>query len=89
MSSLLSTRTISTAGTEEKKMFHGIYTASVVSTQDPSRLSRVTLKIPQVLGSSTSNWAAKVSSTSDVPSVNSIVYAMFTGGDVNKPVYLN
>jgi Type VI secretion system/phage-baseplate injector OB domain len=82
------TPSVSAAGTSAKRMWHGIYTASVVSTQDPNKANRVTLKVPQVLGSSTSNWAVPLDSERVVPSVNTIVYAVFLGGDINHPMYL-
>jgi len=78
----------SAAGTSAKRMWHGVYTASVVSTQDPLRQSRVTLKIPQVLGTSTSNWATPVGFSPVIPVVNQVVWAMFLGGDINHPLYM-
>lgn len=89
MQSFISGRTTGAAGTESKKMFFGIYLASVISTQDPERLGRVTLSVPQVLGSATSNWADMVNDGNDIPGIGAIIYAMFVGGDVNKPVYFN
>lgn len=88
MTFIMPGRTAVAAGTPDKKMFHGIYLASVVSTKDPNRQNRVTMKIPQVLGAVTSNWANSVNSTQQTPQPGDIVYAMFTGGDINQPVYL-
>lgn len=79
---------VSAAGTAGKRMWHGIYTASVVSTQDPLKQSRVTLKVPQVLGTSTSNWAVPIGYEPVIPVVNQVVWAMFLGGDINHPLYL-
>lgn len=79
---------VSSAGTAAKRMWYGVYTASVVSTQDPLKKSRITLKVPQVLGTSTSNWAVPIGYEPVIPAVNSIVWAMFLGGDINQPLYL-
>lgn len=81
-------RALHSTGTEAKKTYDGIYIASVVNNNDPALQNRVTLKIPQILGEATSNWATPVSSTVTAPpAVRSIVYAQFNGGDVNHPVY--
>lgn len=80
-------RTVSAAGTEPKKMFYGIYLASVVNTNDPKRTNRVTLKVPQVLGTAVSNWALPAAGAA-LPAVGKTVFAMFIGGDINRPVYL-
>jgi hypothetical protein len=79
---------VGAAGTQAKRMWLGIYTASVVSTQDPLKQSRVTLKVPQVLGTSTSNWAVPIGFEPVIPAVNQVVWAMFLGGDINHPLYL-
>jgi len=79
---------VGAAGTQAKRMWLGIYTASVVSTQDPLKQSRVTLKVPQVLGTSTSNWAVPVGFDPVIPMMNQVVWAMFLGGDINHPLYL-
>lgn len=79
---------VNAAGTATKRMWHGIYTASVVSTQDPLKKSRVTLKVPQVLGTSSSNWAVPIGFEPVIPAVNQIVWAMFLGGDINHPLYM-
>jgi hypothetical protein len=81
-------RILGTVGVESKHMFSGIYIASVVNVNDPLGLGRVTLKIPQVLGTATSNWADPLGFIpSAVPAPGTIVHAYFTGGDVNLPIY--
>jgi len=81
-------RILGTVGVDQKHMFHGIYMASVVNVNDPLGEGRVTLKIPQVLGTATSNWADPLGfQPSDVPPPGTIVHAYFTGGDVNFPIY--
>lgn len=81
-------RAFSSTGTPEKKMYYGVYRASVVSNSDPAVQQRVTLKIPQVLGDATSNWAEAVDNASPtLPDPGTMVYAQFIGGDVNHPMY--
>jgi hypothetical protein len=82
------TPSVGAAGTQAKRMWNGVYTAAVVSTQDPLKQSRVTLTVPQVLGTATSNWAVPIGYEPVIPVVNQIVWAMFLGGDVNQPLYL-
>lgn len=69
---------------------HGIYSAVVVSVNDPLKQNRVQLQIPQVLGTAVSNWAKPLSQTTgtSVPSVGSVVMALFIGGDRNNPAYM-
>lgn len=82
-------RILGTVGVDDKQMFHGIYMASVVNVNDPLNESRVTLKIPQVLGTATSNWADPLGfSPNTIPAPGTIVHAYFTGGDINFPVYV-
>ncbi len=76
------------AGTAPAKRWFGTYTASVVSTQDPTGASRVTLNIPQVMGTAVSNWAVPIGFVPTLPTVGQIVWAMFLGGDINRPLYL-
>lgn len=82
------TPSVGAAGTQTKRMWNGIYTASVVSTQDPLKKSRVTLLVPQVLGTAVSDWAIPIGYEPVIPAVNQIVWAMFLGGDINQPLYL-
>lgn len=74
-------------GTAPKQMYYGIYTATVVSTADPTNQGRIQLKIPQVLGTATSHWALPILTNPVLPAINSVVYAQFIGGDVNHPIY--
>jgi len=84
----MTSATLAAAGTSPKKMYYGIYLGSVVSSQDPDRASRVTLKVPQILGSATSNWAVPLGlSISSVPTAGTLVHVQFLGGDVNHPIY--
>jgi hypothetical protein len=67
---------------------YGVYRAVVVSTKDPANKRRVRVKAPQVSGNAELQWAEPVNSGSPIPSVNSIIWVMFNGGYINKPVYL-
>ena len=68
---------------------YGVYDAVVHNNADPLNTQRVVLKIPQVLGTSLSNWAPPLANATGNPPVNGLaVYAMFIGGDVNYPVYI-
>lgn len=67
---------------------YGVYRAVVVSTQDPSNKRRVRLKAPQVSGNAELQWAEPTNSDSPIPAVNSIVWVMFNGGYINKPLYI-
>ncbi len=66
---------------------YGVYRAIVVSTQDPTNKRRVRLKAPQVSGNAELQWAEPANPASPVPFVNSIVWVMFNGGYINKPIY--
>lgn len=82
-------RILHTTGVPKKQMWHGIYQASVVNTNDPANEGRVTLRVPQVLGTAVSNWARALGySPILVPSPGTMVHAYFTGGDINFPIYI-
>lgn len=65
----------------------GIYRAVVVGTKDPAGKNRIRVKAPQVSGNAELDWAEPVNSASPVPSVNSVVWVMFNGGYINKPLW--
>lgn len=67
---------------------YGIYRAIVTSTKDPTQQGRIRVKAPQVAGNAELNWAEPSTVSSEVPIVNSVVWIMFNGGYINKPVYL-
>lgn len=88
MPALLSTRALPSTGTDPKIICNGVYHASVANINDPQNKGRVQLKIPQVLGTATSNWATPLGiAITNVPSAGTLVYAAFLGGDVNRPAY--
>lgn len=67
---------------------YGVYRAVVVSTKDPSSKGRVRVKAPQVAGNAELQWAESVNPALPVPAVNSVIWVMFNGGYINKPVYI-
>lgn len=76
-------------GTPLVEKVHGAYLAIVADNSDPLSMNRVQLNIPQIFGTSTSNWAKPfgVPSDSITPEKGSLVIAFFIGGDRNVPVY--
>lgn len=67
--------------------YEAMYRAVVVDNADPKGLSRVRLKIPQILGDGQTGWAYPLGSGS-IPEINAPVWATFEGGDISFPVYL-
>lgn len=66
---------------------HGTYRAVVTSNRDPANKRRVRLKAPQVSGNAELDWAEPINPGSPIPSTNSVVWVVFNGGYINKPVY--
>lgn len=86
---LTSSRVLDTVGVAPKKVWEGIYMASVVNNADPLGEGRVTLYVPQVLGTAVSNWARPLGyGYVEIPPVNAMVHVQFAGGDINQPVYI-
>jgi len=82
------TRYLGTAGVEKARQWHGTYLAKVVNTMDPLQQKRIKMRIPQVLGTAISNWAPPVFNPNlPVPSVGTLINAVFQGGDINAPLY--
>lgn len=72
------------------RQWFGTYHAIVLRNDDPTGAQRVTLKVPQVLGNTQSQWAPPAAAKgTGVPAVGSVVTAMFLGGDINHPAYLS
>jgi hypothetical protein len=65
----------------------GLFRATVANNADPLSQTRVTLFIPQVLGSAESAWATPSSPTNRVPDIGQVLWVQFSGGDITKPVY--
>lgn len=69
--------------------FLGIYRAVVVNAVDPSRRSRVQVRVPDVLGTDVA-WAlpcVPVGSRA-VPKVGAGIWVMFEAGDPDDPVWM-
>lgn len=68
---------------------YGIYRGEVVLNTDPESRGRVKLRIPQVLGNASTQWAEpSVASRAPVVAIGTAVWVQFAGGDVSKPVYM-
>lgn len=64
---------------------YGVYSAIVVSAQDPQNRGRVRLRIPQIMGTAVSGWAEPVTLGASFPGDQ--VFVSFDGGDRNAPVF--
>lgn len=67
---------------------YGVYRAIVTNVKDPTNSGRVRVKAPQVAGNAELEWAESVNPALPVPAVNSVVWVMFNGGYINKPLYV-
>ncbi len=67
--------------------YYGVYRAIVVNTKDPTGKHRVRVKVPQVSGNAETEWAEPANFASPIPPVNTVVWVMFNGGYINKPIY--
>ncbi len=69
----------------------GVFRGSVYDADDPEGRGRLRLMIPQVFGGAPSTWAepTQAPSTKDVPEINDLVWVMFEGGDINRPIYVS
>ena len=86
---LTSSRILDTVGVAPKKVWEGIYMASCVNNADPLGQGRITMYVPQVLGTSISNWATPLGyGYVEIPPINAMVHCYFAGGDINQPVYI-
>lgn len=68
--------------------YHGIFYGAVSNNADPTKKNRCTLRVPQLLGSGVTTWAMPLTPLVDPPKVGTLVAVMFTGGDLDNPVYL-
>ena len=68
----------------------GVYPAQVYSNTDPQNRNRIQMYIPQVFGNHPVQiWAPSLlSQVPAPPSVGSLVWCLFTGGDPAYPTYL-
>ena len=70
--------------------YPGIYRAVVTDDNDPLRLRRLKVQIPDVFGSESSLWASACvpAGSRRQPKVGSGVWVMFEGGDPAHPVWI-
>lgn len=68
--------------------YHGIFYGAVSNNADPLKKNRCTLRVPQLLGSAVTTWALPLTPLVDPPKVGALVAVLFTGGDLDNPVYL-
>lgn len=69
------------------QQWFGVYLGKVYQTRSADPWAR--LQVPQVLGTTPTNWARPAGFESGAaPSVGTIVLVMFVGGDINRPCYL-
>lgn len=69
---------------------YGIHRAVVVNVDDPKRLDRIKVRVPEVLGNEITDWVwPKHPATfwSWKPIVGSPVWVEFEAGDVDRPLY--
>lgn len=76
------------------KKCYGIYQGFAIKLNDPECRGRIQCTIPEVLGSSISNWCEPISPVAFddggdfcLPLKNEAVWIFFIGGDVDRPVY--
>ena len=75
--------------TTHVRQFHGVYPGIVISNTDPLNQNRITMYVPQFLGTAQSGWAMPMIGILVAPQPGELVYASFMGGDVSQPVYIN
>jgi hypothetical protein len=71
--------------------FPGLYRGIVVANDDPISKGRVKLQIPQILGSSVTDWAwasRNPGAPEASPEIGSGVWVQFEGGDPSFPVWV-
>jgi uncharacterized protein involved in type VI secretion and phage assembly len=71
--------------------FHGKYVGIVVDNEDPKRLSRIRVQVPEVFGEETSGWCLPCSpyagsgvGLAAVPPVGSLVFVEWSAGDITR-----
>ena len=75
---------------EFDKRFYGIYQGVCIDNEDPDSTYKIKLQVPQVLGTSVTEWAYPClqPGASGVPDVGQVVWVMFIAGDPNFPVWI-
>jgi len=83
-------------GLESLNRYYGLYRAFVVDNNDPDKLNRLKLEIPQIYGKEVHNywaWSAGTYSGTGVgfvavPHVGEMVWGSFENGDPTYPIWL-
>ena len=70
--------------------YPGIYRAVVMDDNDPDKLRRLKVQVPDVHGSESSSWASACvpAGSRRQPKIGSSVWVMFEGGDPARPVWM-
>lgn len=82
-------------GLEYFKKYYGVYRATVADNEDPDKLGRLKLDIPQIYGSQVHDYWAwpKGMPSGDgkgflmLPAIGDAVYVCFEGGDAKYPIW--
>lgn len=67
--------------------YPGTYRAIVTSTSDPTASKKIRTQCPQIAGTAELRWAEPINPQAPLPDVGSIVWIIFSGGDLTKPAY--
>ena len=69
--------------------YGGVYPAKVYATNDPKNAGRIQMYIPQIFGAQPVKiWAPPLVAGNIPPTVGTIVWCLFQGGDPAYPTYL-
>lgn len=69
--------------------YTAIYRAIVTSTIDATNSGKIRVQCPQVAGLAEIRSAEPVNPQQPIPSVGTLVWLMFSGGDITKPAYFS
>jgi hypothetical protein len=67
----------------------GTYRALVTSTADPTTSRKIRTQCPQIAGTAELRWAEPINPQAPIPDVGTIVWIVFSGGDLTKPAYFS
>lgn len=83
------------AGGSRVERFYGKYRGVVVNNQDPNRLGRLQVMVPEVLGDVPTSWAVPCAPYIGpqagffaIPPVNAGVWIEFEAGDISRPIWV-
>jgi len=69
------------------KRFFGIYRGLIHDSNDPEKMGRARIQVPQVLGLAITDWVECIVGNTE-PEPNTPVWVMFEGGDPNFPLWI-